>query len=420
MKTEIIQELVDLLASCTDKATDELIFLSDDLKDQTTQLTALQIQYDEWAEGISINLANQAITIYKTKEDCIKHFQGKIEKPIVILADKIIYEKDADNVFFENLIYSLKIRTLIENKEIISFHEKITKNFILLSESNGKLQMGYESKPLEFYNEEHNLKNLFELLLKKLDKDEFASFFRDNIIKSVEDEEDIKRRYITFLTRLNNTIEKTEREYSLFINKFSFEKFNSELKKEKEKYIKNIQENLSEFLSKVNALPVQFGVYILLIFRFENEMIPLIGTVILIISWSAFSFFSLQTMKKTINFIERNFKNVFEQIAKESGMEEEVLEQDKKEVNNKINDIRKMIIWYQSVMIIFSLIFIVFSSSNIYKQYNKMNEKNIHINVVNEEIKESNNIKGSIENNQSQSNKVIIHKAANNEKEVHK
>lgn len=381
MKIEAINRLVDLLASCTDEATDELTFVSKDLKNQKTLLTELNIRYDELAEGISINLANQAITIYKTKKDCIKHFQGNIEKPIVILTDKIIYEKDTFNIFFKNLIYSLKIRTLIEEREIVSFHEKINKNFILLSESNGKLKMGYESKPPEFYDKEHNLKNLFELLLKKLDKDEFASFFRDNIIKSIESEEDIKRRYITFLTHLNNIIEKTEREYSLFINKFSFEKFNSELKKEKEKYIKNIQENLSEFLSKVNALPVQFGVYILLIFRFEHEIIPLIGTVVLIIAWSAFSFFSLQTMKKTINFIERKFKNVFEQIAKESGIEEDVLEQDKKEVDNKINDIRKMIVWYQSVMVIFSLIFIIFSSVNIYQQHNKTNEKNIEFNI---------------------------------------
>lgn len=381
MYTKDIEKIVNLLANCTDKATDALTFLSKDLNNQKTLLTELNIYYDELAEGISINLANQDITIYKTKEDCIKYFQGNIEKSIVILVDKIIYEKDTFDIFFENLIYSLKIRTLIEEKEIVSFHEKINKNFILLSESNGKLKMGYESKPLKFYDEEHNLKKLFELLLKKLDKDEFASFFRDNIIKSVENEENIKRRYITFLTHLNNTIEKTEREYSLFINKFSFEKFNSELKKEKEKYIKNIQENLSEFLSKVNALPVQFGVYILLIFRFEHEMIPLTGTVVLIIAWSAFSFFSLQTMKKTINFIERKFKNVFEQIAKESGIEEEVLEQDKKEVDNKINDIRKMIVWYQSIMIIFSLIFIVFSSSNIYQQYYKTHEKSVEFNI---------------------------------------
>lgn len=394
MTTEAINRLVDLLASCKDEATDELAFISNDLKNQKTLLTELNIRYDELAEGISINLANQDITIYKTKKDCIKHFQGNVEKPIVILGDKIIYERDTYNTFFENLIYSLEIRTLIEEREIVSFHEKMNKNFILLSESNGKLKMGYESKPLEFYDKEHNLKNLFELLLKKLDKGEFASFFRDNIIKSVENEDDIKRRYITFLTHLNNIIEKTEREYSLFINKFSFEKFNSELKKEKEKYIKNIQENLSEFLSKVNALPVQFGVYILLVFRFENEVIPLIGTVLLIIAWSSFSFLSLQIMKKTIKFIERKFKDVFEQIAQELKIDEKTLEQDKKEVNNKISDIKRMIHWYQSIVVIFSLIFILFSGSNIYQQYQKNNNINT---LLNEKTNKSDNIKDAMD-----------------------
>jgi len=120
MKTEAIKKIVDLLASCTDTATDELTFLSSDLNNQKTLLTELHIQYDELAEGISINLANQAISIYKTKEDCIKYFQGNIEKPIVVLSDNIIYERDTDNTFSENLIYSLKIRILIERDCFIS------------------------------------------------------------------------------------------------------------------------------------------------------------------------------------------------------------------------------------------------------------------------------------------------------------
>ena len=221
MKTEAIKKIVDLLASCTDVAIDELTFLSNDLNSQTTLLTELDIQYDKLAEGISINLANQAISIYKTKEDCIKHFQGNIEKPIIILADKIIYENEIINFFFENLIYSQKIQKLLESKdkEVITFNDKVNKTYFLLSEKNGKIEIGYKNKPLEFYENNHNLKKLYNSMEGNLSK-EYVAFFRDNIIKIVEEKKGLDDRFFYLLSKLEIIIEKTDREYKLFLHKF--------------------------------------------------------------------------------------------------------------------------------------------------------------------------------------------------------
>lgn len=360
MKTEAIKKIVDLLASCTDVATDELTFLSNDLNSQTTLLTELGIQYDKLAEGISINLANQAISIYKTKEDCIKHFQGNIEKPIIILADKIIYENEIINFFFENLIYSQKIQKLLESKdkEVITFNDKVNKTYFLLSEKNGKIEIGYKNKPLEFYENNHNLKKLYNSMEGNLSK-EYVAFFRDNIIKIVEEEKGLDDRFFYLLSKLEIIIEKTDREYKLFLHKFSFEEFHSKLEEEKDKYFKSLQDSLSDFLSKINSLPIQFGVYIYLLFRFEKEIYPLVIVSTIIIIWSLFSYFSISTMKKSIKNLSQRFDNVFKKISEKSGIDLESLEKEKKGVNDRLSNIKILTTLYQAVTIVFTIGFLI-------------------------------------------------------------
>ena len=80
-------------------------------------------------------------------------------------------------------------------------------------------------------------------------------------------------------------------------------------------------------------------------------------------------------MRKTINFLERKFNDVFDKISDESGIDKEVLAQDREEVSNKISDIKSMICWYKSIVVIFSFIFIAFSGSNIYQELSKPHEK---------------------------------------------
>ena len=72
-------------------------------------------------------------------------------------------------------------------------------------------------------------------------------------------------------------------------------------------------------------------------------------------------------MSKSIKYLDRKFNEVFHQIAKESGIEEEILENDKKEIKEKIDNIQTMVSWYKTVIIVFTIIFVIFSGSNLYK-----------------------------------------------------
>lgn len=358
MNTENINKLLTLLSKSQNLSQDEFTFVSNDLVNDKDLLTELSIKFEVISEGISINLAQQPVLIYKNKIDCIRYFQENTEKEIIIIEDKIIYDKSTSmNVFFENLIYSQKIKKLIEDKEVISFHDKLNKKYILLSEKNGKIELGYKNKSLEFYEKNHNLKKLYDSMESNLSK-EYIALFRDNIIKGVEEEKEIEDRFIHFLSKLGLIVEKTDREYKLFLHKFSFDEFNSKLEEERDKYFKSLQDSLSDFLSKINSLPIQFGVYIYLLFRFEKEIYPLLIASVIIIIWSLFSFFSILTMKKSIKNLSQRFDNIFKKISEKSGIDLESLEEEKHGVNNRLNDIKLLTSLYQIVVIIFTLGFL--------------------------------------------------------------
>lgn len=359
MNTENINKLLILLSKSQDLSSDELTFLSNDLVNDTELLKELSIKFENVSEGIAINLSQQPVLIYKTKADCIKHFQPNIDKEIIVIKDGIIYDKSTTcDVFFENLIYAQKIQKLVEDKEVISFNDKVNKKYFLLSEKNGKIEIGYKNKQLKFYENNYNLKKIYDSMESNLSK-EYIAFFRDNIIKSVEEKKEVDDRFFYLLSNLELIIEKTDREYKLFLHKFSFEEFYSKLEEERDKYFKSLQDSLSDFLSKVNSLPIQFGVYIYLLFRFEKEIYPLLIASTIIIIWSLFSYFSISTMKKSINNLSQRFENVFKKISEKSGIDLESLEKEKNGVNDRLKNIKILTTLYQIVVVVFTIGFLI-------------------------------------------------------------
>lgn len=368
-----LKELINHLNSSNDSCSDVLKIRSSNLNKEL--LDRFNIKYEEETEAITIDLSRQVFKIFKKKKDVLSQRESlKEEDTIIVIEDKLLYEnKYSDNALFENIFFSKKLKNLFIKHEVISYDDEAFEILIFLSEKMGKLEVGYSEKDSTFFYNDNNLKKIYELLAKKLTAKEYNSFLRDNFIRIAKDvkNSDSKLFYIT-LMNLDSIYKNANREFELYKNKFSFENFLSEFHEEKEKYIKTLQENLSDFLSKINSLPIQFGVYILLVFRFKDEVIPLVATIILIVAWSAFSINSLNLMKKSIIHTKKKFENIMAEIIKKSGVSSKDLEEDKIEVLKKIENIKTMIRRYRYMVIIFSIVFIAFSSYNIYKELNKV------------------------------------------------
>lgn len=361
-----LYELITHLKSCKDISSDSLKIRSSDLDESI--LKKFNIVYEKEAEAKTIDLSAQSYKIYKNKNDALSQRDSyKETDEIILINEKIIYDKDNLNIyFFENIFYTKKLKELFIKKNIISYDDELSEICILLSEKMGKLEVGYSKRNLKFFDKNNKLKELFRKIKNKLKEKEYDSFFRDNFIRIAKDIKSKNDSFYLTLIKLDKIYENSNREFELYKNEFSFEKFQSDLIEKKEKYIKNLNENLTDFLSKINSLPIQFGVYIFLIFRFKDEIIPLIGTIILIVTWSAFNINALKIMKKSIMYTKIKFEETMKEISLKSGIKEKILRKDTNEVLDRINEINNMIKKYRYIVIIFTLVFIIFSFYNIY------------------------------------------------------
>ena len=357
---ENLDNLIEVLCNCNDTSTDPLLIKSKELEISKKILTKFEIIFDEEKEGIRIDLSRQNIKIYKNKIDCIREFNGNIEQSIIILNDKLsfINLESNTNSFFENLIYSYKIRKLLIEKKFVSYHEEFGKKFILLSETKPKIEISYKGKDLEFYNGKYDLKNIFNKLNTKLEENEYISFFRDNFIQQAENISNSDNRFLNTLKVINIIYEKSNREFELYKSKFSLEEFQSTLEEEKNKYFKTLQDTLSDFFSKINSLPIQFGVYAYLIFKFEKEIIPLIAIIIIITIWSIFSSYTMYYMQLGVEHLNKKFKLNFENISKKEIFDKSSLELDKNAVKDRVKQIKGLIFWYQRSTLVVTVGFI--------------------------------------------------------------
>jgi hypothetical protein len=354
-----ISKLINTLHKCKDTSKDGLLIKSKILENSIETLKKFNISFDEENEGIRIDLSVQDIKIYKNKNDCIKYFKEGEEKDILIIEDEIYYQNTdgIQDVFFENLIYSLKIKNLIKDK-IASHDNEYLKSFFFLSSKKPTIDVSYKNKALSFYSYEYDLKNIFYKLEIKCKEDEYLSFFRDNFIHKAEEVINSDDRFLNTLKVINIIFEKSNREFELYKSKFSLEEFQSKLDEEKNKYFKKLDDTLSEFLTKVNSLPIQFGVYTYLIFRFEKEIIPLSIIVLLISVWSVFSYYSMQNLKLGLNHLHKRFVVTFSKIYEKEIFDKKILKIDKKTVKDRVKNIYKLICYYQLVSIVLTIGFI--------------------------------------------------------------
>lgn len=352
--------LSDLLRVAIDLSDDELILTSDDLTTKTSVLNDFGIIYVAQAEGIQIDLSNQNILIYKTKNDAIKYLSDdSFNAPILILEDNLIYQVEMDSppTFFENILYWHTLKSLLIKHKVSSHNDELLEQLIFLSEKYGKLEVGYKCETSDFFDKDHALAENYFNIKEKIESDsEFISIFRDNFIKVACETDDIDQRYTASLNLIRRIYDNAEREFSLYKNKFSFEDFKSDLDKETESYLKEYQSDLTSFLLNVGSLPLQFGVYIYLMMKFSEQLIPLVAVLILILVWSLFSLYSIKQIIDNVLYIKESVEFNFNNLSDSSGLPSEQLEPDRSLILSRIEKTLNMLGFYRRLVFLFSLV----------------------------------------------------------------
>lgn len=300
--------------------------------------------------GVRIDFIEQSsIQIFKTKEDFYLNSQeSDFNKKIIIIQEKLLFEPNkASNFIFDNVLYSSKLFNFFKSK-ISSHHDLAKRQLIFLSEKTGKNIIGYDRENETDLTKDLQLKKYYENI--KNQNDDFLNFLKNSIISNVELAES-QNRYLVILKNLEVICEHAKRDFELYQSKFSFVKFKKGLETEKAKYIQDIQKLVSDFSSKLH-MPIEFGIHIVLIVKFSENFYSLIATMIIIVSWGCFRFWSNMQSLNNANYLEKTIMNAFDKIKKESKQD---TKQSKKEINKVMRGLKNEIKSYMVLSFIFSI-----------------------------------------------------------------
>lgn len=364
---EKYKELLSLLNSSVDDATDELTLLSKSLEGNTSTLDDLKLEYEIQAEGISLNLVSESILIFKKKAHAVQRLGlSDIDKVILVIEESLIYlPSEPDNtLFFINVFYWHKLFELFEVNSISAFNDGFKKHLIFLSDKLGKIEVGYKARWIDsFYDADNKLKKTYDALDLLITRNtEFSSFYRDNFIKVAQAIADVDARFTETLKSISHIFELANKDFDLFKSKFSFEDFRSDLDKEKEKYLKDYQSTITDFLSKVSTVPIQFGAYIVLLMKFIDEPLPLVATLVLILFWSAYNWLAVKQLLSNLEYTKNQFNATFDALIKKAKIDESDISKDRDTILEKLKSTKRMLESFNWLVFVFTSICFVYGA----------------------------------------------------------
>ena len=362
-------KLLTLLRDRSDQSQDDLkIFFAPEKGDQVT-LKECGIRYEEQAEGLLIDCAEQTFKIFKTKASAIRHLSPNDFSVDIVVLEKandgknIVYENNSsESKFFENILYVHKFKELFIDDSIASYHDELSHKIIFLSAKHGRLDVGYNKDLVEeFYDQDHDLERQFNGIKSKIIEDsQYKDFFRESFIEFSKNLPDEHARFIQSLASIRHIAESATRNHELYKHNFSFAEFKRQLDEDKKEYFKEYQSNLSDFLLKIASMPIQFGVYIFLISRHSKEIFQVLAITALIITWSWFTVSLANSILENIKYLKNKFMDEFSRMLQQSGIDEAEVEQDRNQIVDRFDRIINLLKGYRVTVIIFSLCAVVF------------------------------------------------------------
>ena len=262
---------------------------------------------------------------------------------------------DSTQTIILNTYYYLWIKKIFE--ENIAGH--INENeLIIFSNEKGVIKLDLPESVPELI-EKLSLKEEVENLQKKIsDKNtDYLLILKNQLYETIKTSSGNKFDFL--LNNLKTILQNTESDYILFINKFSFENFLSNLAKQKEKFFKDFNEITSKISTQAVSLPISISVAAISVSQIPNEFLKFsvfICFFIYALYYVVFQFSYFRDLKT----LEDDFNTSLKKIKKDSGIKPDELNKYEKFFKNKFRFGKIIII---SLMLIVVLSFVILAGN---------------------------------------------------------
>jgi hypothetical protein len=227
--------------------------------------------------------------------------------------------EESNSFFFNYRNYENLINYLIEKDEFVEYHNKISREFIIVSQHDkkGVIKVGYNSEEIRLHKMP-DLSVAIDKLTKNFAQSEFIVFFRDRVFEVLEPKISTKDRFFEMIKSLTIILSNAEKDYQIFLKKFNLENIKSRYKEQRDKYFENLDKNLDTINKQIGAIPLTFSASAFAGYQVKDKPFILLLIMLAYIIYTVLSVKFLSIAKLNISNIKEDKKSESENIEKQS------------------------------------------------------------------------------------------------------
>ena len=258
--------------------------------------------------------------------------------------------------FIINILAYNKFLELLETEKITDLHLTAEQKLVLISDKYGITKIDYNATINLNLDENINYFKDVEQFEKELKKDDvLIEYLKTEILIQLKNI-DYSNQINILLNSLNYIIENANKEFRVYLKRFSFEELKGKVIKEKEKYFTSLRELLSKIFTQVIAIPVSVTALLIAIEK--------LNTILLIkLFVGAYFLVSVFALLIQINYLfdyfdlNKQFLKEFKEIKDNSGLDSNEVFTEK----NKV--IRRFVFGYTllTVLILITILLVIVS-----------------------------------------------------------
>lgn len=262
----------------------------------------------------------------------------------------------SNNFLITNSMSYLTLRDRLRQESFADYANTSTEEIVFYTGTKGVLKMRIPSIPFPL-NPNIDYSKPINLLIEKLSNKDFVIHFKNSLF-SLEKKNN-SSAIESLISNLVQLVQESDNNYELQLKSFSFEKFKSDLQKEKEKYFSSLREILNKILGQTVGVPISIAASTFASYKIEN---PFVLCLILLAFWVyvAFAIHFQIIYKKDVAEIESDFKLDFDKIIKSSGFPETEVNKEKAKVERRIKVIKITITLFILSVVLLTVAFSIY------------------------------------------------------------
>jgi hypothetical protein len=253
---------------------------------------------------------------------------------------------------------------LISKNEFTPYHDKLSKQFVIIGKEKGAFHIGYNSLEKRKISNE-DIKPFVEELKSEFVKKEFIQFFKDVIINSIHST-DVKDRLFELTKGLKLLLNLTAKDYESYVLDFAIDKIKSKFKEERNKYFESLEKSIDTVSKQIVSFPLTFGATAFASYQVKDKPWILILIVIAYLLYTFIAFkvlsitdYNILCLKSDVKKEEDEIKNGYEKVYAD-------FKEDFTKIWTKIKKLEGLVLILKWILSLLFLIFLIFSLVQIF------------------------------------------------------